>query len=463
MIVAQSKLGGMLQDWIAEAMNSRVEPLSSLVAKSPEGEVFATVSLVEKPEKNFSTAAIFLGMPVGVLLLFSFNYPLGFVGVTFLFFNVWSASRSLARIEVEGGSWWYANRSTIWKLMNEEFLLLIFQALAIVTFPIFIIGAGLTLAYCHQVYRIQRLFGKKHLAEWMRNAVVGLERDHPYSLKTFADSAKKTAARIPEVPDVPSVTSAQLSNIQARMETDFDRLSTLEPFDTERPELVKAWKDSNTEYLDVLLREGDKQTRNAWKVAIGIFNAAKDDVDLARGGLRQSVTAAEAALAAYTIDEASIIVARSGTLEGAMIAARLAPKTFTQQLRFDRGVPMAMTKVATGNMPWQAAAAFAAASLVMMAVNHSKLMRQLKELEGQLVEQAEAVRGDITLIESELCLRMVPQFDGLAALFNRLNDGLAKLCASERLVGIGKAKAEAFHLACAVREAHYLLEMKAGN
>ena len=111
----------------------------------------------------------------------------------------------------------------------------------------------------------------------------------------------------------------------------------------------------------------------------------------------------------------------------------------------------------------EAAAAFAAFSLVMMAVNHSKLLRQLKELEGQLIGQAEAVRGDITLIESELRLRLVPQFDGLTALFNRLREGVSELSAAEAQVGRGKAQAEAFHLACAVREAHYLLEMKAGN
>lgn len=456
MIGARSKSVGMLQDWIAEAMNSRAEPFSSLVAKSPEGEVFATVRLVEKHRSNFGTTAWFLGVPVWVLFLCSFAYPVGFIGVAFLFFNVWSVSRSLARIEVDGGSWWYANRSTIWRLMKEEFLLLTYQVLAMATMMTIIIGAGFTVAYAIQVYRIQKRVGEKHLPGWLQNAVAGLERDYPRS-------ATRLAKAIVEVPSTPSVTAGQLSTIQARMGADFNRLSSLQTFDTDRPELVKAWKDSNTRYLEHLLQEGDTLTRKAWEDAIGIFNAAKDNVDVARGGLRQSVTAAEKSLAAYTIDEASIVVERSGTLEGAMIAARLAPKTFTQQLRFDRGVPMAMTKVATGNMPWQMAAAFAAGSLVMMAVNHSKLMRQLKELEGKLVEQGEAVRGDITLIESELQLRLIPQFDGLAALLNRLRKGVADLSAAEAQVGRGNAKPEAFHLACAVREAKYLLEMKAGN
>lgn len=456
MITATLNLGATRRGWVAEAMNASVGTNGYYIATTPEGEVFATVRLVDRPGKRFSTAAFFLGVPVWGLFICSFAYPVGFVGVAFLCFNVWSVSRSLARIEVEGGSWWYANRSTIWQLMKEEFLLLTYQALAMVTFPTLVIGAGMTLAYGYQVYRIQRRVGEKHLPEWLDHAVKGLERDYPVS-------ANKVATEIVEVPVIPMVNSEQLTDMQSRIRADLDRLATLRPFDAERPELIKAWKDSNTRYLEQLLQEGDKLTRAAWDDAIGIFNAAKDNVDVARGGLRESVTAAETALAAYTIDEASIVVERSGTLEGAMTAARLAPKTFTQQLRFDRGVPMAMTKVATGNLPWQMAAAFAAGSLVMMAMNHSKLMRQLKELEGKLVKQGEAVRGDITLIESELRLRLIPQFDGLAALLNRLRKGVADLSAAEAQVGRGNAKPEAFHLACAVREAHYLLEMKAGN
>ncbi len=437
-------------------MNASAAPNGLYIAKTPEGEAFATVRLADGPSKNFSTAAFFLGVPVWVLFICSFAYPVGFVGVAFLCFNVWSVSRSLARIEVEGGSWWYANRSTIWHLMKEEFLLLTYQALAMVTFPILVIGAGLTLAYGYQVYRIQRQVGEKHLTQWMQNAVIGLARDYPRS-------ANKVANTIAELPVIQTVTSQQFADMQSRMQADFDRLETLRPFDAERPELIKAWKDSNTRYLEHLLQEGDKLTRAAWDDAIGIFNAAKDNVDVARGGLRQSVTAAETALAAYTIDEASIVVERSGTLEGAMNAARLAPKTFTQTLRLDRGVRTAWAQGGSGSVPWQVAVSMVALSLVMMAVNHSKLMRQLKELEGQLLEQAEAVRGDITLIESELRLRLIPQFAGLAALHQRLREGVSELDAAEVQVGRGNAKAEAFHLACAMREAHYLLEMKAGN
>ena len=437
-------------------MNANIATFGHQVARTRDGEVFATVRLADQPGKNFGTAAFFLGVPIWALLICSFAYPVGFIGVVILTPQAWAVSKRLARIEVEGGSWWYANRSTIWRIMKEELFVLMFQGLAIGTLMTILLPIAFTGAALVPIFNLRKLVSDKNYAKWMDDAVTGLERNYP-------KSARQLIRPVVEVPIIPTVTGEQLSNMQAMMRANFDRLATLCPFDAERPELIKAWKDSNTRYLEHLLQEGDKLTRAAWDDAIGIFNAAKDNVDVARGGLQQSVTAAEAALAAYTIDEASIVVERSGTLEGAMNAARLAPKTLTQQLRFDRGTTVAMTKVATGNLPWQAAAAFAAFSLVMMAVNHSKLLRQLKELEGQLIGQAEAVRGDITLIESELRLRLVPQFDGLTALFNRLREGVSELSAAEAQVGRGKAQAEAFHLACAVREAHYLLEMKAGN
>jgi hypothetical protein len=442
--------------WIANAMNVHAGPLDHYVARTPDGDVFATVRLVDGTGKNFLVSAIHLGMPVGLLFVCSFAYPVGFVFVAILILQISAASKRLARIEVEGGSWWYANRSTIWQLMKAELFVLMFHVLALYTLSGIFLPTAFTIAGAIQVINIQGRINEKNFPQWLDNAVKGLEQE-------YARSGRGGTTGIVEVlVDLP-VTREELSDMQSQMRADFDRLESLSPFDAARPELIKAWKDSNTGYLEHLLQEGDNQTRASWDDAIGIFNAAKDSVDVARSGLRQSVAAAETALVAYTIDEASIVVERSGSLEGAMRAAQLAPKTLTQKLNYGRGSAMMATKAFTGNVPWQVAAGAAVLSLIMMAVNHSKLMRQLKGLEGQLVGQAEAVRGDITLIESELRLRLIPQFDGLAALLGRLQDGLANLGAAEALVGHGNAKAEAFHLACAVREANYLLEMKAGN
>lgn len=442
--------------WIADAMNVNAEPLDYYVARTPEGDWFATVRLVDRPGPNFSTAAFFLSLPIWVMFLCSFGFAAGFIAVAVLSVNVWTVSRRLARIEVEGGSWWFANRSTIWQLMKEKLFVLMFLVLALYTSPGIFMPFAFTIVGAIQLINVHDRSSEKNFPQWLDNAVKGLERE-------YARSGRGITTEIVEVLGDLPVTREELSDLQGRMRADFDWLASLSPFDAARPELMKAWKDSNTGYLEHLLQEGDKHTRAAWDDAIGIFNAAKDHVDVARAGLRQSVAAAETALVAYTIDEASIVVERSGSLEGAMHAAQLAPKTLTQKLNYGRGSAMMATKAFTGYVPWQVAAGAAVMSLIMMAVNHSKLMRQLKELEGQLVGQAEAVRGDITLIESELRLRLIPQFDGLAVLLGRLQDGLANLGAAEALVGHGNAKAEAFHLACAAREAKYLLEMKAGN
>jgi hypothetical protein len=437
-------------------MKVNAVPLDHYVARTPEGDVFATVRLVDGTGKNSLVTAIHLGMPAGLLFVCSFAYPVGFVFFAILILQISAVSKRLARIEVEGGSWWYANRSTIWQIMKAELFVLMFQVLALYTSPGKFMPIVFTIVGAIQLINVHDRSSEKNFPQWLDNAVKGLERE-------YARSRHEVTTEIVEVPGDLPVTSKQISKMQSQMRADFDRMALLSPFDAERPEVLKAWKDSNTGYLEHLLQEGDKLTRAAWDDAIGIFNAAKDHVDVARGGLRQSVKAADTALVAYTIDKASIVVERSGALEGAMHAAQLAPKTLTQKLNYGRGSAMMATKAFTGYVPWQVAAGAAVLSLIMMAANHSKLMRQLKELEGQLVEQAEAVRGDIRLIESELRLRLIPQFDGLAALLNRLRKGVAELSAAEAQVGRGNAKPEAFHLACAVREANYLLEMKAGN
>jgi hypothetical protein len=430
--------------------------LDHYVARTPEGDVFATVRLVDRPGRNFSTGVFLLGLPIWVMFLCSFDFAVGFIAVAVLSANAWTVSRRLARIEVEGGSWWFANRSTIWQLMKEELLVLMFQVLALYTSPGIFMPFAFTIVGAIQLINVHDRSSEKNFPQWLDNAVKGLERE-------YARSGREVTTEIVEVPGDLPVTIKQISKMQSHMRADFDRMALLSPFDAARPELMKAWKDSNTGYLEHLLQEGDKLTRAAWNDAIGIFNTAKDRVDVARGGLRQSVKAADTALVAYTIDEASIVVERSGALEGAMHAAQLSPKTLTQKLNYGRGSAMMATKAFNGYVPWQIAAGTAVLSLVMMVVNHSKLMRQLKELEGQLVEQAEAVRCDIRLIESELRLRLIPQFDGLAALLDRLRKGVVALRTAEAIVGVGNAKTEAFHLACALREAKYLLEMKAGN
>lgn len=425
-------------------------------ARTEEGSAFAQVRLAASPTKNFSTAAYMLGVPVWAIFLISFWYPVGFVFTAILFVQAWVGSARIARVEVVGGSWWAANRATLWAIMKEELFVLMFMGLSAATASGILLPAGFTLAALVPIFNIRKRVSSANFESWIEAAVRNLEKE-------AATPMFRKGLKVIEVPDLPLVGRDTLEAARARMKADVDGLSDLKTFDASQPELVMAWQKSSTPHIERYLKEGDDQTRAAWEQAIGVFNTAKDDVDLARGGLRQGLNIAEKALAPYAIDIDALVIEQSATLDGRMAFARVAPKTFTQRLQFDRGMTNVATKVATGNLPWQAAIGFAVFSGVMMWVNHSKLMRQLKELEGKLVEQAAAIRGDIGLIENELRLRLIPQFDGLTDLFERLDDRRAELVTAETTKGVGGAKAEAMHLAFAVREARYLLEMKAGN
>jgi hypothetical protein len=178
--------------------------------------------------------------------------------------------------------------------------------------------------------------------------------------------------------------------------------------------------------------------------------------------LRHLVKEAEAALASYQIGDGAE-VDRSGVLEGYMAVASLPAKDWTQKLHYTRATSQAVARAVTGSGPWQIAAAAVVFSGIMMAVNHQKLLRQLKELEGQVKTQAEAVRGDIDMIDGIFRFRIRPQSGAMLSLIGTLEDQLQHLHAAEDHGDADQAKADAFLLACAFREAQHVLEMKAGD
>ena len=283
-----------------------------------------------------------------------------------------------------------------------------------------------------------------------------------FGWKVFAAKETFVPVVIPE-PVEPSISLTVLRLDGMRVMTEKDRLSDLPIFDADATDLQHAWKKTETGIIEKLLNDGDALTRKSWDDAIGIFNVAKNGIDHARDWLGYFVARSERVLAAYKIDYAAIPVAQSGTLEGEMKVVYLPPKDFMQRLNYTRGTGMAVAKAFTSNGSWQVALAAVAFSAVIAAVNHSKILRQLKELEGQLKEQATAVRGDIQLIAGELSTRMIPQFEGLLALISRFDDEIKSLRDAEGETDSVAADAKAFQLACTMREAQYLLQMKAGN
>ena len=146
-----------------------------------------------------------------------------------------------------------------------------------------------------------------------------------------------------------------------------------------------------------------------------------------------------------------------------MAMASLPAKDWTQKLDYARGTSTAIAKAVTGNGPWQIAAAAVVFSGIMMAVNHQKLLRQLKELEGQVKAQAEAVRGDIDMIDGIFRFRIRPQSAGMLSLIRTLEEHLQSLQVAEDGGDADRARADAFLLASTFREAKHVLEMKAGD
>ncbi len=267
-----------------------------------------------------------------------------------------------------------------------------------------------------------------------------------------------------EIPALPRILLPidQLRARRARLQTGQNRLLAPLVFDADDAALAVAWSQRNTAEIERRLHAGDALNRNTWQEAIDLFNAARDDIDVARGRLRQLVREAETALTDYIIDEAALTIDRSLAMEGQMVRAELPAGGFLQKLDYGRGVGMAAARLVTGNGPWQLSAAALVFSGVMLAINHQQRLRQLKELEGQIKAQAQAARSDARLIGDMLFQRMLPQFDGLLAVIARLETDLQALRLAET-AHTDEPKARAFQLACTFHQAQYLLEMKAGN
>ncbi len=115
-----------------------------------------------------------------------------------------------------------------------------------------------------------------------------------------------------------TMVTADLEMRGARMQADQAWLLTVPTFDAEGEALRLAWKKSLTGTIERLLKAGEDLNRASWQAAIGIFNAARDDIELARDRLGQRVKEADTALARYAIDFDAIHVERSGVLHGAM-------------------------------------------------------------------------------------------------------------------------------------------------
>ncbi|MEJ0027695.1 MAG: hypothetical protein WDN01_16850 [Rhizomicrobium sp.] len=253
----------------------------------------------------------------------------------------------------------------------------------------------------------------------------------------------------------------RLRTLRERLGDSLSAFSRLEVFRADDAELAAAWARKNTARIEELLRKGDALTRSNWKAGIRLYNDAAKAVDLARGKMAYLLTKAEGALAPFAIDYASIAVGESKLLRGSAPSMKR-QRRVAERLNYCRGAGITLARGLNGQISGPAALAVSAGLLIHHAINQSKILRQLKEVEGKLKANATAAKGDFRMFQAVLKTRILPQFDGLLAIAAKLESELAALGRTNDIAA-PEQKDRAFRLACALLEGKQLLELTAGD
>lgn len=265
------------------------------------------------------------------------------------------------------------------------------------------------------------------------------------------------------VPVVPPLSLGELQAMQADIRGGQERLGSLVVFQTDDPALAQAWEAKAVERIASLLKAGEASTRGSWETATKIMNAAAGQIDKARGSLSRQVRAVEIALAAYQIDMGKIHIDRSKLLSvdaKRVITRRSVPR----QIDVGRGIGSIGGRAIGGSVPWQVALASIAVGLVAHQIQTRRALRKLKELEGEVLTQAQTATGDIALFQNLMTTRVVPQFETLLALSETMERQLAELAEEDpEQTQLERPPSVAFALATAMLEAKHVLGMTAGD
>ena len=90
-------------------------------------------------------------------------------------------------------------------------------------------------------------------------------------------------------------------------------------------------------------------------------------------------------------------------------------------------------------------------------------MRKLKDVEGQLVVNAKAVRGDCAMVNSVFTTRLLPQFDAMMDVTSRLEQGLTELQAGSIDTDDKTQRDKALQMAFALVQGKKLVSTAGGN
>jgi hypothetical protein len=261
----------------------------------------------------------------------------------------------------------------------------------------------------------------------------------------------------------PFVSKKDVKSQRVRLTEPLRRLPSLAFFDRHSPALKQAWEKRTTGTIEELLRAGDAQNRESWAAAGLAYNQAAAAVALAQECLDQTLTRAEPVLARYGIDYRSLEVPQQRVLSGdAKILA--VQQHWSQKLNYSAGAGQVLGRAAAGSASWQSAVVAVVVASVMTAINDSKLLRQLRDLEGEVATMGEAMQRDAKQICTAIETRLLPQFDWIVQVIDQIDEHhSAVLIAEEKGAEIALGSEGALRLGFAVAEGKMLIAKKAGD
>jgi hypothetical protein len=273
----------------------------------------------------------------------------------------------------------------------------------------------------------------------------------------------------------PEVTLDELAAARDEFVAAADALLTLPLFDGQEPVLLQAWQARNPGHIAAILQEGNLLTQDAWKNATIFHNEAVALVDRGRRKLDRLVRLAQTRLDYFQIDTSAMEVERSKlahlTLTRAVPRKLTSSEVCARQGAYLHGYAKVAVQGAMGSVSPVEALVGLGVVFALQLILTSRMLRRLKEVEGQLKVNAQTARGDLSIMSSLLTTRMIPQLEQMTVLIGRLEEGLLALprTAEDRAIrdagqiGDPTAKDRALQLAFAVIEGKKLVGMAAGD
>lgn len=243
--------------------------------------------------------------------------------------------------------------------------------------------------------------------------------------------------------------------------------SSLPMFDTKEPALVDAWTKRDPQLIAALLQEGNLATQEGWSRVNTVFNRAQTYIDRARQKLSKLLVSAEQRLRPFNLNYDALEI--EGSKLGYLEMSAAVPKSLTakrinaQNTAFIQGGSRAVAQGFTGNVHPLAAVAMVGVSIAAHFIYKSRTLRRLKDAEGQLTVNAQAVCGDRDMVNSVLVTRLLPQFDGMIDVISRLEDGMADLQPDTVDASSTAQRDKATKMAFALIEGRKLVATAGGN